>query len=168
MKSGSRILGIGLILIGLLSILVSFNVIDIEFWEVWPFILLVLGLMFEIGFFTGSKKDPGLLVPGGILITISMIFIINIVFGWYMMSYIWPMFILAPGLGLLQLYLFSPKSNRAGILIPTTILLLLGTYFLLGNFYYFVNFSLFISIVIIIVGLMLIFKRNTEDHNSQS
>ena len=144
-KNSASVVGLGLIVIGLLSILVNFNVIDIEFWEFWPFFLLILGVIFEIGFFTGKKKDVGLLVPAGILITISVAFIISVIFGWYMMDYLWPLFIMAPGIGLLQLYLFSEKRDGA-LLIPAGISLLIGGYFLIGNFFDFVDFPLFISV----------------------
>lgn len=160
-KNGAGVIGFGLIIIGILSILVNFNVIDIEFWEFWPFFILVIGLVFEIGYFSSSKKEPGLLVPAGILITISGIFITNIVFGWYMMEYLWPLFIMAPGIGLLQLFLFSKKKEIA-LLIPIGISLLLGTYFLLGIFFYFIDFLLFISVVVILVGLLLVFRKGPE------
>lgn len=158
-KNSASVVGLGLIIIGILSILVNFNVIDIEFWEFWPFFLLILGVIFEIGFFTGKRKDVGLLVPAGILITVSISFIVCVIFGWYMMDYLWPLFIMAPGIGLLQLYLFSENRDGA-LLIPTGISLTIGGYFLLGNFFDFVDFPLFISVVVILVGILLMFKKN--------
>ncbi len=160
-KNSGSVIGIGLIVIGLFSVLVNVNIIDIEFWELWPFFILALGLVFEIGYFTGNKKDVGLLVPAGILMTISCIFIVNVIFGWYMMSYLWPLFIMAPGIGIFQMYVFS-KNRDAGLLIPSGLSLAIGGYFLISNFFNFVDFPLFISIVLIVIGLLLVFKKSVK------
>ncbi|MBC7960803.1 MAG: hypothetical protein H7X94_13170 [Vallitaleaceae bacterium] len=157
-KNGTGIVGLGLIAIGILGLLINFNVIDLHFWDFWPFIILVVGLSLEVSYFTSAKKDTGVLVPAGILITISGIFIANVFTDWNAMEYLWPLFIMAPGVGLLQMYLFSKKKDH-GVLVPIGVSLLLGGYFLIGNFFSYVDFRLFISIAIILIGLFLIFNK---------
>lgn len=159
-KNGIGIVGLGLIVLGVLGILTNLDIIKIEFWEFWPFILLVIGLMFEGGYFFGEHKDPGLLIPGGIITTISAIFIICIFLGWGTMATIWPMFILAPGIGLIQFYFFGGKET--GVLIPASILLTIGGYFLVVNLFNISSFALTMSIALILVGLVLIFNIDTK------
>ncbi len=157
-KRGRIFFGIVLVLIGLFSLLGNFGIINIHLWELWPFIILALGLVFEFSYFLGVKKEEGLLVPGGIFITIGINFIICIILGWDMMAITWPLFIMAPGIGLFQLYLFGAK--RTGVLIPSLILLSIGGLFLLRNISSFRNFGIGFAVILIIIGALLIFGKN--------
>ena len=139
---------------GLVLLLANFGMINLTWRTFWPFIILAVGLSFELGYFAGGTKQPGLLVPGGILTTISIIFLICTFDGWHQMSLLWPLFILAPAIGLLQLYLFG--GRRAELLVPVTILAVVGLTFLLINFR---MSAVMLAVIMIILGICLIIKR---------
>jgi hypothetical protein len=161
--SGAKVIGIGLICMGTLSMLINYNVIEVEFWGFWPFIILVIGLSFEIGFFMSKGNRPGLLVPGGILLTIGGLFVVCAIYGWHNMNYLWPLFIMAPGIGLLQLYVFGERES--GALVPAIILLIIGGYFLVDNVWHFSNFIVVFSALLIVLGVVLIIPKKNKSGN---
>ena len=129
----------------------------------WPSLfLLVPAFLFHYGFFSGRKKDPGLLVPGGILLILGIAFQINMLLG--MWDVTWPLNIFAVAFGLFELYYFGNREK--GLLIPI---------FILGglSFIFFTSFSLrgilgynaskiAIPLLLIVIGLFVIYggKKN--------
>lgn len=147
--------GIIIILLGVFFLLTNLGIIDVEFYNIWPLVLLVPGILFELGYFI-RKKDPGLLVPGGILTTYGILFYINIYYGWHWMNYLWPLFILGVAIGLFQLYVFGERDKE--LLIPVGILGGLSAFFLL-NAFHILDFTLIVSIALIIIGLIIILRK---------
>jgi hypothetical protein len=95
--------GIFLILIGgilLVGRLFDFQIYDWNYF--WPIFVLIPGLMFEAGYFL-SGKAPGLLVPGGIMTTIGVLFFFESYTNWQFSSITWPIYILSVSIGLYQL-----------------------------------------------------------------
>ncbi|MTI67074.1 MAG: hypothetical protein FH753_10830 [Firmicutes bacterium] len=147
--------GIIIILLGVFFLLTNLGIIDVEFYNIWPLLLLLPGIIFELSYFV-SRKNPGLLVPGGILTTYGLLFYINIRYGWYWLSYLWPLFLLGVAIGLFQLYIFGERDKE--LLIPVGILGGLSAFFLL-NAFYILDFTLIISIALIIIGLIIILRK---------
>ncbi len=155
MKSSRAILGTLIILIGLVLLLNNLNLINIDLSQLWPLFLLVPGLAFEIGYLTGGR-DPGLLVPGGMLTTYGLVFFANIIWGWHNMAYLWPAFPLGVAIGLFQLYLFGKRE--AALLIPIGIL---GGYSAIAflNAYTGLGWETVFPVALIAVGVLLLFNR---------
>jgi hypothetical protein len=89
----------------------------------WPIFILVPGLAFYIWYFA-SGEDPklaGILIPGSILAFMGLFFFIMNSVDWQGMTYLWPTFILIPGLAFFITYFGSRKAIR-GMLIPASIL----------------------------------------------
>ena len=163
----NRILGGILIVLGALFLLKNLDVME-PFFDVfnlgfiisrfWPSLfLLIPAFLFHYGFFSGRRKDPGLLVPGGILLVLGIAFQINMLFG--MWDVTWPLNIFAVAFGLFELYYFGNREK--GLLIPI---------FILGgiSFIFFTTFSLnellgysirkiVIPLVLIVIGFLVIF-----------
>ena len=157
MKTGNIITGIILILLGGLFLLLNLDLIDISLnlANHWPIFLLIPGLIFEFSYFI-NRKEPGVLVPGGILLTYGVLFYINIYYGWGMMTYLWPVFPLGVAFGLFQLYLFGGRDKA--LLVP--VFILGGVFLITLNFNLrFLDFSFIFPILLIIVGLLIIFRR---------
>ena len=155
MKRGNYVVGAIFILLGIAFLLSNMGIIDINFSQHWPLTLLIPGLLFELGYFI-KRKDPGLLVPGGMFTTYGALFYINILYGWHWMAYLWPLFPLGVAIGLFQLYLFSERE--ALLLVPVGIIggfSLVALTFTLS----FWNISLVISIILILIGLIIIFRK---------
>ncbi len=87
--------------------------------QFWPALFIILpGLLFHAGFFKGGRIQPGLLVPGGILLFLGICFQISVSLkAWEIM---WPGFIMAVAVGLFELYYFG--NREPGLLIPVGIL----------------------------------------------
>lgn len=155
MKKSNFLVGSIFIILGIAFLLSNMGIIHINFTQHWPLTVLIPGLLFELGYFI-KRKDPGLLVPGGMLTTYGALFYINILYGWHWMGYLWPLFPLGVAIGLFQLYLFSDREPM--LLIPVGIIggfSLVALTFTLS----FWNISLVISIILILIGLLIIFRK---------
>lgn len=94
------------------------------FWA--SLFILPLGLFFHWMYFSMTNgRLPGLLIPGGIFVTVAIVCQIAMLFGsWNVM---WPGFILAPAIGLFEFYWFSGRNRW--LLIPINILTVLSLLF---------------------------------------
>ena len=164
MKRSSVVWGSVLIFLGALLLYDNvFNVSLFSMARLWPIFILGLGLVFEMSYFASdSRKEPGLLVPGGILTTLGIVFFFQTYTNWYFMKYSWPFFILSVAIGLLQLYWFSgrPKPLLIPIFILSTVSIVSFSILVLNGFMNFINFSLLAPIVLIIIGIAIVFGRN--------
>ena len=124
--------------------------------------LLIPGIVFELSYFI-YRKDAGLLVPGGILITYGLLFLVNVISGWHLMEYLWPIFPLGVAIGLFQLYLFGGREK--GLLIPVGILGAVSLFFLINNLL-FVDFRLLAGILLVVIGIWIIFKKIKSDNGT--
>ncbi|MCQ4088010.1 hypothetical protein [Saccharibacillus sp. JS10] len=100
------------------------------FWA--TIFILPLGFFFHWMYFSMTNgRAPGLLIPGGVLVTVAIVCQVSMLFNsWDVM---WPGFILAPAIGLFEFYCFSGRNRW--LLIPITILTVL-------SFLFFAVFSL--------------------------
>lgn len=119
MRKAEVSLGLIIISIGVVFLLNNMGIVNINLVTMWPLALLIPGLLFQLGYFV-RRQDPGLLVPGGILLTYGVLFYINIFFGWHLMAYLWPVFPLGVAIGLFQLYIFGGRQTE--ILVPVAII----------------------------------------------
>lgn len=112
MKKGNVLIGLILLILGGTALLGNLGVIDFTFsvWRLWPLFLLIPGLAFELSYFN-NNGPVGLLVPGGILTTYGMLFMFSSFFGYGHLSYLWPVFLGAVGIGLYQLYYFGKRER---------------------------------------------------------
>jgi hypothetical protein len=153
--------GIILIIIGVAAILN--NIFNIRFFtmsQLWPMFVLIPGLSFEAAYFSRGR-EPGLLVPGGILTTIGALFFFETFTNWHFAEYTWPIYPLAVAIGLFQLYLFG--GRKRGLLVPvfilTTISVIAFITMLVGNVFYWVNTSLIIPIIFISMGVYILVEN---------
>ncbi|WP_026073732.1 hypothetical protein [Acetivibrio cellulolyticus] len=163
MQKSNFIWGFLLIILG--GLLLSSNIFNFNFLTPMlflPILVLGIGLSFEASYFI-NRRAPGLLVPGGILSTIGLLFFFEVTTNWQFASRTWPIYVLSVAIGLFQLYLFSGKPK--GLLIPIFILLAVTVSFLsmtiLSVFNSLINFRLVISILLILFGLFIVTKKST-------
>jgi len=177
MKKNNYILGIILIIIGVIVLLANSGLFGFSgvtvgwfFAYYWGTIFLIIpGLLFHYGYLASGRKSPGLLVPGGILLIIGLTCQISVLFNIW--GILWPGFILAPAVGLFELYLFDKREK--GLLIPVVILGGLSAVF-------FAIFSLnavfdrnimqaAIPVILILIGIFILFRgrrNNTQGNNT--
>ncbi len=139
----------------------SFNFFSMEYF--WPVFVLIPGLVFEASFFL-SGRNPGLLVPGGILTTIGMLFFFETFTNWRFAEYTWPVYILAVAVGLAQLYLFGTRQR--GLLVPVFILTLIAVVsfvmLVFGGIFTWMNYSTVLPVVLILVGLYILVGKSSN------
>ena len=146
-KRHNMIWGIFLILVGVIFIIGNFSRVGMEM--LWPVFPMAVGLAFWIGYFH-DRKNFGLLMPGSILVIVSLLFFYCNFVGWWHMETLWPIFMLAPAVGFVAMYLGGAKDQ--GLLIPASILTALALIFLfvssgLGDYW---------PVFLIIAGILLI------------
>ena len=148
MKTIRYLVGLLLILIGGFSLITYiFHLNNELIHHLWFLCVLIPGLYFEMNYFQ-TRKNPGQLVPGGILTVIGLLFCFEILTRWDYSNYTWPIYLLAVAFGLLQLYLYDHKDK--GLLIPITILCFISL---------FISSSLLLAICLIIIGLYILFQK---------
>lgn len=150
--SRSLIPGVLLIVFGVFFLAVNF--VGVDFEDIWPVTLLVPAIAFFI-MFARDRRQYGLLMPGTILVVLSVLFFTCQIRGWTLMDVLWPIFMLAPGLGFIMLYLFGRRDP--GLLIPAGILIGLSAVFLLAN----LGFGHLWPAVLILVGVLLLVRRKS-------
>ena len=144
------IIGLFLILLGLLIFLIQFDYFD---WsDFWPLIIIGVGLLFLVGFFV-NRNNYGLLMPAMILLIVGTLFLYLERTTWTNMNHLWPIFILAPGVGFFFMYFFGPPNNN--LWIPGTILIVISVIFLAGEW----TILRYWPVILILLGIYLIFSK---------
>ncbi len=160
MRRNTSFAGLLLIAAGVIILLlrVLFGIKLFEFYthDFWVFIVLLVGLSFELSFFlTGSK--PGLLIPGGIITTIGLLFMFEVTTDWNFAEYTWPVYILSVAVGLFQMHIFSRREK--GLLIASLIIGGIAAFFmacmLLSSVSSIIRPEIFIPIALIAGGIAL-------------
>ncbi|MCH4890602.1 hypothetical protein EZV73_23675 [Acidaminobacter sp. JC074] len=161
MKKNHSVLGIILLAMGVIALLNTLNIINFSFsiWRLWPLIFLIPGLVFELNYFN-NNGSVGLVIPGGILTTVGLLFMICSIFGYQHMTYLWPWFLGSVGVGLYQFYVFGDRERPVfwvsfGFLafaVTSTVLSLLS---FRGSFVF--------LIILIVVGLVLLKESRNKD-----
>lgn len=127
----------------------------------WPLIIIFGSLMFHVGYYSNTK-NVGLLVPGGILLTVGIV--CQSAMLWNIWGFMWPGFILAPAVGLFELYIFGNRSK--GLLIPVGILTGLSVIFFSMSFHTLGNMARYvIPAVLIFIGLVVLAKDKKKQND---
>lgn len=164
-KIGNTITGLSFIIIGTIIFLANMDILNLQFGLFsWPVFILIPALGFHAGFFlSGMKKDlAGLLVPGGILLTLGLLFYFEEITNFQYAEYTWPIYILAPAIGLFEMWLFGDREK--GLLIPITILTVIAGFFLAQML--FAALFTFWPVIFILVGLYILFGRSKKKRES--
>ncbi len=145
------IMGSLLIILGAAFLLRNMGIVDFEFRGLWPWLLIVPGVIFWIVFFV-NKTHYRLILPGTILITYGALFLWVNSFHIGQMHTWWPVFILGPGLGFLLMYVLGqrePAHLRTGSFLT----LLAIAFFVLEA-----NPDLFWPVLLIGIGILMLGK----------
>jgi hypothetical protein len=113
-------IGLVLIAVAVVLLLGKLGVFHFLGSLLWPLFVLLPGLLLHY-FYFNRILSSGALVPGGMLITYSVMFIFCNIFGWHAMAYLWPGFIFGVAVGLYELSIFNRESGR-GVLTASMIL----------------------------------------------
>ncbi len=167
MRKNNSIVGLLLISVGvivlLLRALFGIRLFEFNTNDFWVFIVLLVGLSFELAFFMTDSK-PGLLVPGGIITTIGLLFMFEVATDWNFAEYTWPVYILSVAVGLFQMYIFSRREK--GLLIASLIVGGVAAFFMacmiLNRVTSIIRPEFFIPVALIAAGIALFFSGRTR------
>lgn len=153
----------GIVLVGLGILLLSYNLFGFRLTSIpslWPLLVILLGAYFEWGYFS-QKKNPGLLVPGGIFLVIGLVFEFETLTHWYYTEYTWPLYLLAVAFGLFQLYLVSgrPRPLLIPVLLLSAVTFLAYLTMIYSALSSIVNFGLIIPLLLILIGLIIMLRK---------
>jgi len=141
----------------------TFDVGDV-FEYFWPSMFVIpLGLFFHWLYFgVTGRRGVGVLVPGGILLTVGVVCQISMLYDiWEVM---WPGFILSVAVGLFELYWFGGRNRW--LLIPINILTVLSLLFFavfsIGSLFSYLSGKPYIAVILIVVGAFILMSRKKE------
>ena len=158
-KSNSFIGGLLIIAAGVLlaaRFLFDRPLFSLDGGDFWPIIVFLVGAGFELAYYI-TLKAPGLLVPGGILTTYSLLFFFEVSTNWRFAAFTWPVYLLGVAIGLFQLYLHvgRPRGLLTAISIISGIavccFIVIFFRFILGIF----DLGIIIPLVLLVGGLIL-------------
>ena len=154
-RNDALVFGAILILAGLIFVLRYFFRDSFQMRDLWPLFMLIPVVPMSIALVKDPRKNAGTAVPMTILVILSVYFLFQNYRDEPWNSVSWPIFVLAPGLGLLIAYLLS---RDRGFLIPGIILTTLAAIF-------FVIFSVgaatwLVGLLLIIAGVVVLLTRS--------
>jgi hypothetical protein len=156
MSRNNYSIGFVLIAVAVVLLLGKLGVFHILGSLLWPLFILVPGLLLQF-FYFNRVLPSGVLVPGGMLITYSLMFFFCNIFGWNAMGYLWPGFIFGVAVGLYEMYIFDRQSDR-GVLTASIILSIIAA----ACFAMMILFKLgiyLIAILLVFAGVLLILRK---------
>jgi hypothetical protein len=157
MKNSNIVMGAVLVALGCILLLSNLGYINFSWDYIWPMALLLPGIYLHFAYFTKIDKNPGNLVPAGILTTYGIMAYVVAFFGWGTMASLWPFILLGIAIGLLELYLFGTRDK--GLLIPISILGGLGLMLLTKTYFFFDLKKIVIPAILVILGVLILSKR---------
>jgi len=118
---------------------------------IWPLFMLIPVIPMGMAFVREPKKAVGVMIPIVILTYYAAFFIVCNYTDWRFINFIWPNFLLGPGIAFVVMFYLTRKSE---FLIPAGILILLAIIFF-GTLF---DSHLLSGVSFIVVGLLLIFS----------
>ena len=164
---GALIAGSILIVFGLLA-LVGQLFRGFDFWSyLWPLFIIAFGGLFFVGMIAGGKSMAGLAIPGSILsVTGLMLLFQNISGHWESWSYGWTVILIAVGLGIFIMGVYTDNEYRrnAGLRlmkVGAIFFIIFGGFFeMLFSAFHLNGLSQYIfPVLLILLGLYLVVTR---------
>jgi len=147
--------GIILVAVGGVLLLKSFDIFYLK-WDTVGSVILIFFGAYQLGAWVLNRKNYGLLFPGTLMLIYGLLFLLCSWNTWNLINNLWPVFIIAPGIAFLLMYLFGNKEP--GLLVASSIMMVIGFIFLSRNYFYYD----FWPVMIIVVGVFLIWKGRKD------
>ncbi len=150
MKKINLVIGICLIVLAVILLAINWGSNPLSLAVIWPIFPFLIGILFFSFYFVGERQ-AGFLMPGVILFLTGIVFFVCTLTTWDNMRFLWPVFILAPGIGFFLNYFAGLKEKFH--LIWGTVLTFVALIFLLIRS----RLEVLWPILLLIIGLVFIF-----------
>lgn len=117
--------------------------------KLWPLFMLIPVFNMLPPLFVDFKKNYGVLFPIGLLVYLTVFFIVMNFTGWSASAVHWPQFLLAVASGFILLYLAKPNS---GLLVPVFVLTAITIVWYTLRF----NASAALAVCLILAGVLIV------------
>ena len=158
---GALVGGALLITFGLLSL--SMHLLRfVDWWLLWPFIIIGFGALFFVAMLAGGKQFAVLAIPGSFISGMGLILLFqNLTGRWELMLYFWTLIILFLGVGIYIMGFYNGdghlKQSAVRVMQSGFVLFLIfGTFF--EMFFSSFNHTLF-PLLLIGLGVYIVWKR---------
>lgn len=163
MKNKNIFFGLLFLMIGLLWVCnKAFDIKIFNDYEFWPLCLILPGICFEISYLI-TKKNPGMLMAGGILLVVGTLLLFEQFTDWKYSDKTWPVYPLAVAIGLFQLYTATKKKGLLALVIILGLVSLACfslTFF--GDAFSIIEMTYLVPGILIIAGLALLFNAKSK------
>lgn len=177
-RRGALIPALALILVGVFFLLVNLKVLpQLSITELWPGIIVFVGIMFWLGFIFGRGHDAGLAFVGTIITLTGAFFFLFTLhahipgFGevqWGDQGRLWPAYPTIVGIAFIILWIAN-RFRDGGVLIPAAILLVVGLAgfsFTLGDVAPFRDIVRFWPLLLIALGILILARAFIRPNRS--
>jgi hypothetical protein len=122
----------------------------------WPFVIILVGLLVHLLFYSNRARAI-VLIPGGVLVVYGLLFGICNLWGWGLMTYLWPVLMLGVAVGVYEYYMFESPRPEGVLLIAlllgfVSLVLLFFTLLHTGGIYV-------LAVLLIAIGIWFILGR---------
>lgn len=122
--------------------------------KLWPIFLIGIGVSF---IFQGIvRRNGNEIAPGTIFLGFGILFVISELFGWWLMKFFWPAFIVIPGLGMSLQRVFEKKEFKSSVFYLVVLTLFLYV-IALG-----IEYPVIWGIALIVIGIYLITRTKEK------
>ncbi|AHM67011.1 hypothetical protein ACT3XG_16400 [Paenibacillus polymyxa] len=160
MNSGKeRMIGVGIVAVGLIILLGKLGTFSFLGRNLWPLLILIPGIVLH-AMYMMRKVSPFMLLPAGILSVYGFLFFLCNTWGWHLMVYLWPMFLLGVAIGLWEYAINDISLSRnvytgSVLLGLISVLLLIITLLSTGIMY-------IIAVLLIGAGIWLVINNRSK------
>ena len=163
MKNRNIFWGLLFVLAGILWIANTYLSVQIfNINNMWPLFVLLPGICFELCYLI-TKKAPGMLMAGGLLTIVGLLFMFEQFTEWKYSSNTWPVYLIAVAVGLFQYFLVVKKKS---LLIISLLLILIAVCAFInmffGNIFEVVQMAYVVPGIMIIIGLAFLFNAKAK------
>ncbi len=132
MKRGQMITwGAGLVVVGILLILIQAGLVPWRSGWWLPAVFLGLSVFFHVLYFTGGRRDAGVLVPGGLFLVYGALLAVSTTLGGHWLWRLAGLWVAGPAVGIAEMKIASRGRegswSAVGILLTIAAVLLMMT-----------------------------------------
>ncbi|MDR0268957.1 hypothetical protein [Paenibacillus sp.] len=149
-------LGLLIVVAGIVILLGKLGVFGFLGRTLWPFVIILVGLLVHLLFYSNRARAI-VLIPGGVLVVYGLLFGICNLWGWGLMTYLWPVLMLGVAVGVYEYYMFESPRPEGVLLIAlllgfVSLVLLFFTLLHTGGIYV-------LAVLLIAIGIWFILGR---------